>query len=177
MKEQMKVLNQTLTAHTENDPEQHHLDTLQLTQSSFQQHAASNRALIEQQQATLVQHRRQQQEQAEQFMTVAMDTFKTMMDEQMSSMSDLLAKQISSVTTTNTTLIDQEAEMGKKFEANALQAVEETTAWGTRLKKVAKSIEEVIMVQNTDMGISVEALAADAHTAIGDLCNQTTKWG
>merc|ERR1719182_1083330 len=108
MNEQLKALKQTLTAHTENDPEQHHLDTLNQTQASFQQCAAANRALIEQQQATLVQHRRQQQEQAEQFMTVAMDTFKTMMDEQMSSMSTLLEKQISSITTANTTLIDQE---------------------------------------------------------------------
>merc|ERR1711937_849785 len=38
-------------------------------------------------------------------------------------------------------------------------------------------MEDVIMVQNTDMAISVETLAADVHTAIGDLCNQTTKWG
>merc|ERR1719182_868224 len=122
MNEQLKALKQTLTAHTENDPEQHHLDTLNQTQASFQQCAASNRALIERQQATLVQHRKQQQEQAEQFMTVAMDTFKTMMEQQMSSMSNLLAKQVSSITAANTTLIEQEADMEKKFKANAQQA-------------------------------------------------------
>ena len=177
MREQLKTLRQTLEMHTENDPEQHHLDTLRQTESSFRQYAASNRALIEQQQATLEKQREQQQEQAKQFMTVAMDTFKTMMEEQMSSMSTLLASQISAITTANTTLIEQETEMGKKFEKNSLQAVEETTAWGTRLKKVAKSVEDVIMVQNTDMAISVETLAADVHTAIRDLRNQTTKWG
>merc|ERR1719331_3585634 len=135
MKEQMQVLKQTLTAHTENDPEQHHLDTLDQTQTSFQNCAAANRALIERQQATLVQHRKQQQEQAEQFMTVAMDTFKTMMEQQMSSMSSLLTKQISNLTATNTTLIEQEVDMEKKFKANAQQAVKETTAWGARLNK------------------------------------------